>query len=266
MQITSASEPGSADKPNEDGLVVTGDMVAVLDGATVRTDTGCIHGVPWFVDTLAGALAKHKELAPTEALAEAISETAAAHQETCNLQHPATPSAALAMVQVRGDSLRYLVLGDVTLVVQANDGLRIVSDNRVNATACAEREAADALPADSPKKAEALVRMKHAELASRNVPGGYWVAAADPSAAKEALTGEISLKTLYRAVMLTDGAARAVTPFRIYDWPDLLSVVTTGGPKELIKRVRIAEEADAYGIRQPRNKIHDDATVAAIEF
>ena len=49
MQVAAASEPGSPDKPNEDGIVVTADMAAILDGATVRTDTGCIHGVPWFV-------------------------------------------------------------------------------------------------------------------------------------------------------------------------------------------------------------------------
>lgn len=266
MQVTSASEPGSPDKANEDGLVVTDNMVAVLDGATVRTTTGCTHGVPWFVEKLAGSLAMNKELPPAEALAVAISETASAHRDTCDLQHPATPSAALGIVQVRGNSLQYLVLGDVTLAVETDDELRIISDNRVNATASAEREAADALPAESPEKAEALVRMKHAELAARNVPGGFWVAAADPTAVSEALTGEISRKTVQRAVLLTDGATRAVIPFRIYDWPGLLSAVSTGGPKELIRHLRIAEDADPSGIRQPRNKIHDDATVAVIQI
>lgn len=241
-------------------------MLAVLDGATVRTDTGCIHGVAWFVGSLAGSLARNKELPPAEALAEAITETAATHEETCDLKHPGTPSAALSIVQVHGDSLRYLVLGDVTLVMETNDGLRIVSDNRVNATANAEREAADALPTGSPEKVEALVRMKHAELAARNVPGGFWVAAADPTVVDQALTGEIPLKTVRRAVLLTDGATRAVIPFRIYDWPGLLSAVTMDGPKELIRQVRIAEDADPSGIRQPRNKIHDDATVVAVQF
>src|SRR5262249_37272883 len=237
VQVTSASEPGSPDEPNEDGLVVTADMVTVLDGATVRTATGCIHGVSWFVKNLAGSLAKSKDLPPSEALVHAIAETAAAHQDTCDLQHPATPSAALAIVQARGDSLRYLVLGDVTLVIETNDGLRIITDNRVNATGTEERQAADALPVGSPEKTEALVRMKHAELAARNVPGGFWVAAADPSVVSQALTGELSLKPIHRAALLTDGAIRAVIPFKIYDWPDLLSALTTGGPKKLIKQV-----------------------------
>lgn len=246
--------------------MATADMAAVLDGATVRTATGCIHGVPWYVENLAGALVKHKELPPAEALAGAIAETAIAHRDTCDLQHPGTPSAALAIVQAHRDSLRYLVLGDVTLVIETTDGLRIVTDNRVSATANAERATADALPAGSPEKAEALVRMKHAELAARNVPGGFWIAAADPTVVSHALTGDISLRIVQRAAALTDGAARAVSPFKLYDWPDLLSALTTDGPSQIIKQVRAAEAADPEGARQPRNKIHDDATIAVVAF
>src|SRR5258707_6887102 len=108
--------------------------------------------------------------------------------------------------------------------------------------------------------------MEHAQLAARNAAGGFWVATADPDVVSQALTGEISQKTASRAVLLTDGAARAVIPFRIYDWPDLLSSVATDGPQELIKQVRRAEDADPSAIRYPRNKIHDDATIAIIKL
>jgi hypothetical protein len=266
MRVAAASEPGSPDKPNEDGLVVTAHMAAVLDGATVRTDTGCIHSVPWFVENLAGSLAAHREISPAEALAAAITETAAAHSDTCDLNHPGTPSAALAIVQAHGDSLRYLVLGDVTLALETTDGVRIITDNRVDRTAVAERAAADALPADSRQKAEALVRMKHAELAARNVPGGFWVAAADPAAVSHSLTGEIPWPAICRGALLTDGAARAVSPFKIYDWPGIFSVLTADGPSTLIRQVRTTEDADPAGNLHPRNKVHDDATVASITF
>lgn len=112
MQVATASGPGSPDKPNEDGLVVTANMTAVLDGATVRTDAGCIHGVPWFVENLAGSLAKNKDLPPAEALAAAIR-----HRGTCDLDHPGTPAAAVAIVQAHDGYLRYLVLGDGTVVM-----------------------------------------------------------------------------------------------------------------------------------------------------
>jgi hypothetical protein len=264
VQVAAASELGSPGKPNEDGVVVTTDMAAVLDGATVRTETGCIHGVPWFVENLAGSLVKHEEVSPANALTAAIIETAAVHRDTCNLNHPGTPSAALAIAQARDDSLRYLVLGDVTLAIETTDGLRIITDNRVDSTATAERAAADALPTGSPEKAEALIRMKHAELAARNVPGGFWVAAADPAVVSHSLTGEIPLRTIHRVILLTDGAARAVRPFKLYDWPGIFSAVANEGPGGLIKQVRIAEDADPTGSQHPRNKIHDDATVAVI--
>jgi hypothetical protein len=266
VQVAAAYEPGSPDKPNEDGMVVTADMAAVLDGATVRTETGCAHGVPWYVENLAGSLVRNKQLSPADMLAAAIAETAAAHRDTCDLKHPGTPAAALAIVQAHEDSLRYLVLGDVTLVIDMDDGLRIVTDNRVDATASAERAAADALPAGSAEKADALVRMKHAELEARNVPGGYWVAAADPIAANHSLTGEVPLKTVHRAAMLTDGAARAVNTFKLCGWPDLFSAMASNGPGELINQVRVAEAADPAGLQHPRNKIHDDATIAIVEF
>jgi hypothetical protein len=266
MQVAAASEPGSPDTPNEDGVVITANMAAVLDGATVRTDTGCIHGVPWFVEHIAGFLVTNGHLAPAGALAAAITETASAHRNTCDLNHPGTPSAAVAILQAHKDYLRYLVIGDITLVIEMTDEVRIITDNRVNATATAERAVVDALPHGSPERAAALVRMKHAELASRNVPDGYWIAATDPSAASHALTGEIPVKSIHRAAMLTDGAARAVIPFKLYGWPDLLSVLTSGGPGALIAEVRAAEDADPDGMQRPRNKIHDDATIAVVSI
>jgi hypothetical protein len=152
------------------------------------------------------------------------------------------------------------------IVAEENDGLRIIADNRVDATAIAERVAADALPTGSPEKAEALIRMKHAELAARNVAGGYWDAAADPTAASQALIGEIPTKEIRRLAVLTDGATRAVSTFKLHSWSDLLWALTTVGPSELIRQVRAAESSDATGTWHPRNKTHDDATVALIQF
>jgi len=216
------------------------------------------------VQHTAGFLVNNSHLAPAGALAAAITETASAHRNTCDLGHPATPSAAVAILQIHKDHLRYLVIGDVTLIIEMTDELRIITGSRVNATASVERATVDALPSGSPEKAAALVRMKHAELASRNVPDGYWIAAADPTATSHALTGEMPLRPIHRAAMLTDGAARAVIPFKLYGWPDLLSVLTSVGPGALIAEVRAAEDADSDGLLQPRNKIHDDATIAVV--
>jgi hypothetical protein len=264
VRINVSSDPGS-EHPNEDHWAVGRDMVVVLDGATARTETGCIHGIAWYVRHLADAIIDHPGLPPADALALAIVQTANQHR-TCDLEHPGTPSAAVAIVQARQNVLRYFVLGDVTMIADTRHGLQVVTDNRVSGTALAERATADALPNGSLQKAEALVRMKQAELAARNVPGGFWIATADPRVVKHALIGEFPLADVFRIVLLTDGAARAISPLNIYDWASLIALLTSTGPEELIRQVRAAESKDPDAIRWPRNKVHDDATAVIVEF
>jgi hypothetical protein len=171
----------------------------------------------------------------------------------------------VAIVQARRKALRYLLLGDVTLVLDLGHGIRVLTDNRVHGTARAERRAAVELPSGSPEKAQALVRMKQAELTARNVAGGYWLAAADPAIVAHAITGDVPRQHLQRAALLSDGAARAVDPFGLGDWQDVLTTLAAAGPGELIRQVRAAETTDPAGLRWPRNKIHDDATAILIQ-
>lgn len=265
MQVAIAAQPGTPDKRSEDATATAPDALVLLDGATARTETGCIHGVAWYAkhlaDAIVGELRDHASLSPARALATAITRTADLHRGTCDLAHPGTPSAAVAVVHVAGDVLRYLVLGDVTVVLDTTNGLHVISDQRVSQTAPDERAAADAMQATDPGKPAALVRMKHAELAARNVPGGYWVATTDPTAAQHALIGEIPLTDVRRAALLSDGAARAVDLFGIHDWLGVLEVLRESGPAGLIHEVRAAEASDPEAARWPRNKISDDATV-----
>lgn len=263
MQVTIAAEPGSPSRANEDSTATGPDIFVLLDGATARTETGCVHGVSWFAGHLAEEVVDHAPLGPAGALAAGISRTADLHRDTCDLAHPGTPSAAFAIVQVTGRIMRYLVLGDVTVVIDSVDGIRVVSDQRVSQTAAAERAAADAMHASDSGKAAALVRMKHAELAARNVPDGFWVATTDPVAAEHALTGQIPVSEVRQVAVLSDGAARAVE-FGLYDWPDILDVLRDAGPDALIRQVRGAEASDPEATRWPRNKISDDATAAYI--
>jgi len=248
--------------------VATGlDLVVILDGATARTETGCMHGIAWYVQQLAAAIIGHPGLPPADALALAIVHTANLHRDTCDLSHPGTPSAAAAILQARHGTLHYLVLGDVTIAIDSrSNGLEIITDDRVNRTAQAERAVADGLPNGSPEKTAALVEMKHAELAARNTPGGFWIATADPRVVSHAIIGEISLADVRQISLLTDGAARAVDPLGLYDWTGLMAHLDAEGPQELIRQVRAAESKDPDAIRWPRNKIHDDATVASVTF
>jgi hypothetical protein len=106
--------------------------------------------------------------------------------------------------------------------------------------------------------------MKKAEISVRNTEGGYWVAAANPAAVSHAVTGIVPVDNVRRAAVLTDGAVRLVTPFGTQSWNGLLDVLETGGPEGLIRKTRECELNDPMGVRWPRNKPFDDATVVFI--
>jgi hypothetical protein len=268
MWTVAATDPAGAGGASEDWHCARDRLIVVLDGATARTDTGCEHGTAWFTRRLGSAittLAGPDHRLP-DTIAEAIETVAAAHRR-CDLTHPGTPAAALGVLRLVGSTLDYAVLGDVTMVFDhAGGDVEALTDDRVEATARAERDAADRLAIDSPDKRAALVEMKRAELAARNTAGGYWVAAADPAAAGHAMVGSLEVGLVRRAAVLTDGAARAVTPFAVLDWTGLLNLVEDSGPGRLINLVRQAEASDPTGVRWPRNKRGDDATVVYAAF
>lgn len=264
MFFSGATDPGTPGKPNEDRFAATSDILVVLDGATVRTDTGCKHGVSWYVKELTAAIiaaAAEPSLSLREILAEAIGYVASLHP-SCDLSHPGTPSAGVAIVRFEDDTIRYLVLGDVSLIIDQRDGEVIeVVDHRVSKIAADERRAADQYLIGDPRKTAALQLMKVQELAARNVSGGYWIAAADPAAVAEAIVDEIPATAIRQLALMSDGAARIVELFGALDWRQGLSLLSSQGPTELIRRVRAIELDDVVGEEFPRNKASDDATV-----
>ncbi|MEU8077198.1 hypothetical protein AB0B31_17315 [Catellatospora citrea] len=266
MRILTATESGKVGVPSEDWSAVATGLVVVLDGATARTETGCIHGVAWYARHLGAfivEMADNRDIPLASVLRAAITETARAHLHTCDLTHPGTPAAAVGILRDTADHWEYLVLGDVSIAIAATTGEKVISDERVGATAPAERAEADRYPIGSPEKQAALLRMKHGELAARNREGGYWIAAADSAAADHAITGTAPKPEIKAMSVLTDGAVRAVE-FGLLDWTQLLAVLHDEGPGELLRIVRDAEESDPLGVRWPRNKKSDDATAVYV--
>jgi len=263
MYFAGATLPGTSTSPNEDWLAVTPDLVVVLDGATVRTDTGCRHDVSWYARHLGPALIANatQGIGLPSVLAGAIAHVARLHPD-CDLEHAGTPSAAVAIVRDEGTVVRYLVLGDISVVFDTGDvEPLVVSDNRVSHTAASERAEADQWLIGSPEKRAALLRMKHGELAARNRPGGYWIAASDPGAAHHALVGSVPKESLRQLAVLSDGAARGVALFDLHTWRGALDVLEQAGPQAVLWMVRDAESRDPLGLLYPRNKAVDDATV-----
>lgn len=261
MRAALAIDPGDPNAENEDVAVIGENVYVVLDGLTARTETGCIHGVAWFAHELANAIVRNVDpLSPQAALEIGIRHVVALHANTCDLARPATPCAAAAIAHVGPETLSYAILGDVSIVLDIGH-ITAISDPRITTTAAKERQEADAIPIGDPTKPAALRRMKVAELATRNTDNGYWIAGARPEAAKHPIVGEVPRSIVRRLAVLTDGAARAVEDFHLFDWPAALDLLSQHGPSELIRRVRQAERSDAAATRRPRNKVSDDAAV-----
>lgn len=122
MRITWATDQGDPARPNEDFVATALGAAVVLDGMSIdiSLETGCVHGRPWYVGQLAtrllAGLLDHG-MSPAAALAQAITETAAAHGGRCDLSHPWTPATTVVGLRVRDQAADYLVLSDSTLLL-----------------------------------------------------------------------------------------------------------------------------------------------------
>jgi len=239
-----ASEP-TPGQVNEDYAIVGQTWAAVLDGATAppRLASGCIHDVPWLVRHLAGNLAHTLTVDPNmplpDAVAAVITATCAAHEKTCDLTNPDSPSSTVTVLRLRNGHLDYLALADSPLLV--DDGqVTVITDDRT----------------------AHLRDYSYAGVsAARNTPGGFYVASTRPDAAYHAVAGSIPVAAIRRAALLTDGASRLADYFKRLTWAELLTAIITDGPAGVIAATREIERAGGGRLDGRRRKLHDDASI-----
>lgn len=274
VRLVSAAAPGRAE--NEDHAFALGGLAGVLDGVTqpVGIDSGCVHTPAWYVRHLAAQIAAAYTYTPAaslpQLLATAIDAVRLDHGGMCDLENPATPAATVCLLKDAGEHAEYLVLCDSTLVLDIGGEVDVVVDKQFHQAIRWIRETA--LVAGAVGSEGHADRIRQATLAKHrytNQPDGYWIAAANPLAAHQAVSGTLPLRGkggLRRAALLTDGVSCAVDPFGLVDWTGLLDILSSQGGLELIRRVRAAELADPDGFALPRYKRHDDATAALCLF
>jgi hypothetical protein len=266
MRVFIASEPAPG-RRNEDFVAATTHAAVLLDGAGLFgiDDGGCRHGVDWYVRQVGTRLlTRITDLANSglpDLLTQAIAAVADLHRDTCDLSHPGTPSATVVAIRCRDDVLDYLVLADSVLVLDKTDGIKTICDDRQTTIGRRHRSALDAHPNGSAAHRDELQRFVTVMRSYRNRAGGFWVAASDPAAAQQAITGTVAFDQLRSAMLLSDGASRLVDRFSVHTWPQVLSLVADTGPQAVIDAVRTAERSDPDGHRWPRGKTHDDASI-----
>ena len=117
MQIALASQPATPSAVNLDWAGAAGCGAAVvLDGLTEAGPTGCRHGTFWYVSALGTRLltaAADRDRPLSEALRWALAQVRAEHGDGCDLNHPGSPGATVAMVRPAVDGRHGGVPGPV---------------------------------------------------------------------------------------------------------------------------------------------------------
>lgn len=267
--IAVAEAPGvgldGADRPTEDRVVLLPNAVVLADGATaLRADE---RSGGWYAEHLTLAVARHLAAEPTAGLravlAAAITDIATEH----DLVPGSAPSSTVSVLRWTPDQVDGLVLADSPIVVFTDDGPDVLSDDRIAALPPSDyRKRLRSGAGYGPDHATAVRTAGTSTKRLRNVPGGFWVAEADPAAAKEARTRSWPRDGLRSALIASDGVSCGVDDYHLFEWPDVLALAVDEGPAAVLNRVRDAERTDPDGLRWPRPKRHDDQALVLLRF
>jgi hypothetical protein len=165
------------------------------------------------------------------------------------------------MLRANDDRYEYLVLSDSAIVLDIAAEPLVIADRSVEHVAKDEVVRAYSMSIDDEEHSQRHHAVIAAQQRVRNTPSGYWVAQADPGAAKHAQCGSVVKHEVRGALVLSDGAARAVVDFGQLSWRELLDLAQSDGPAVVIGRTRELERQDPSGVRWPRYKVSDDASV-----
>ncbi|MEV0061260.1 hypothetical protein [Nocardia sp. NPDC050718] len=261
--IEFAQRPASS---GDDRLIVTDDAVIVLDGATVHDPTMPSAGE--YVDRLGSELAK--SIAQGTELVDVLEGSLARTVEALGIQPGLAPSSTVALVRFGSETVEGLILGDSSVIVGLRDGTVIGhTDDRLSRLRLPEADLYRRFLSEgqgfSGRHRKVLQELQLAERAQRNQPGGYWIAEADPVAAKHALHMRYTVDEVLWVITATDGVVD-LAPTLGVGWSEVAEMSTVELDRFLDRIHTWEAETDPNGLVLPRSKRHDDKTVAVVRL
>lgn len=265
MTIHAATLAGAPN--NQDRYLIGDGFAAVLDGATsVAGDRS--HDPGWYAEQLAQAIGQTVQ--QEGSLADAVSEAIRTVRDVHHLTPVSTPTSTVALVRWSVSAVETYVLGDSYAVVLQSDGTEAVhTDDRLDGVAADERAAyrkrlANGHGYDDGHRA-LLLELQAEQARHCNHPGGYWIAGAEPDAAKHGFSTIQDRSSVAAVVLGSDGVAVERSP-NSATWTDLYRNAELHGPDRVLQSIHESEEADPDGQHWPRSKPHDDKTLVTITF
>jgi hypothetical protein len=251
------------DRPTEDRVVLLPNAVVLADGATALRDDERSGG--WYAEHLCTALARRLTEDPAAGLRSVLAAAINDVVTEFGLLPGAAPSSTVAMLRWTPDRVDALVLADSPVIVFTANGPDVLADNRIAGLLPGGYRQRLRSGAGYGPDHEAAVRIAGQTTDRlRNVPGGFWVAEADPAAAAEARVRSWPRHDVTAALMASDGVSCGVDDYHLFEWPDVLAMAVDNGPATVLASVREAERADPDGLRWPRPKRHDDQALVLV--
>lgn len=250
---------------NQDRYVTGDGFAAVLDGATsVAGDRS--HDPGWYAEQLADAI--NTTVPQGGSLAGAVEQAIRAVRDAHGLTPESSPTSTVALARWTDDTVETYMLGDSYAVILHADGTEAVhTDDRLDAVAVDERAAyrkrlTEGYGYDDGLRALLLdLQAKQARRCNR--PGGYWIAGAQPEAARHGITTAENRAGVSALVLASDGIDPTRHP-QATAWRELYDEAIEYGPEQVLQRIHDVENSDADGRRWPRSKRHDDKTILVV--
>jgi hypothetical protein len=254
-------------RPTEDRVVLLPTAVILADGATALGEDELSGG--WYAEHLTQTLAQHLTENPIADLRALLSKTITALAQEHQLIPGAAPSSTVAVLRWTEDQVDALVLADSPIVTFTQEGPQPLTDDRIATLTTpggGYRQRLSTGAGYGPDHVAALRAAGHNFGQQRNVPGGFWVAEANPEAAQEARIATWPRTNVKAALLASDGVSCGVDDYHLFDWPTVLTMATDNGPAAVLAKVREAERTDPNGQRWPRPKPHDDQALVLVRF
>ena len=253
------------DRPTEDHVVLLPNAVILADGATALRDDE--RSASWYAEHLCAALARQLTDQPAADLRSALAAAITDLVTEFGLVPGASPSSTVALVRWTPDRVDGLVLADSPVIAFTDRGPSVLADDRIaGLLPGGYRQRLTAGGGYGPDHVSAVRTAGATTSRLRNVPGGFWVAEADPAAATEARVASWPRHELHAVLLASDGVSCGVDDYHLFDWPEVLVLARDHGPAAVLAQVRDAERADPDGVRWPRPKRHDDQALVLVQF
>lgn len=262
--------PASPGQPNEDAVFSRDGIAVVVDGAGLPKSmrAGCRHTVDWYANQLAatfGTALLDREVTMPQALSRAILEVSHRH-DGCALDE-GSPSATVAAWRLHPPVVEYLVLCDASAVFLTVDDAVEITDERLSLLTAQQVDQVSAAADGGPLTASAILEARRAAIeANRNVEGGFWCCQTDPAAADQALNGSFPLSKLVGIAIATDGATRGYQSLGAHTVLQFTNQAVLGEGAALLADIRAAERQQRQPLLETAVKVHDDATLIALNL